>query len=76
MCRFCEDNDGYYDGSLISQSYDLGIVGKLDMWVLLEPGSDRLALHILHRGTAKQIEFRRTISFCPMCGRKLSDVTD
>ncbi len=74
--QICEDNDGYYDRSLISQSYDLGIVGKPDMWGLLEPGSDKLALHILHRGSASQVEFRRTISFCLMRGRKLSDVTD
>ncbi len=46
------------------------------MWVLIEPNSRQLALHIFHKGTAKQLELQRGINYCPMCGRSLIDVTD
>lgn len=76
MCKFCEDNDEYYEGKLISNSVDLGLVGDLNMWVLVEPDSKQLALHILHKGTARQLEFRKAIRYCPMCGRRLNNETD
>jgi len=76
MCNFCEDHDQYYEGSLIAHCVKLGLVGDLYMWVLIEPDSKQLALHILNKGTTKQLEFRRGINYCPMCGRSLFDVTD
>lgn len=76
MCRFCEDHDEYYEGSMITTSVDLGLAGEMNMWVLIEPDSKQLALHGLHRGTAKQLEFRRGINYCPMCGRSLINVTE
>lgn len=75
MCRFCEDRDEYYEESLIDGMMSLGDLGDIKMWVLVEPGSDYLALHLLHGSSAKELRFKRKIQFCPVCGRNLYDMT-
>ena len=61
MCRFCEDRDEYYEGSLIDGMVSLGDLEDIKMWVLVEPGSDNLALHLLHGSSAKELRFKGKI---------------
>ncbi len=72
MCKFCEDNDDYYEGSLISPTVHLGFGGELCSWVFIEPDNKQLALHILNKDTGNQLEYYKGINFCPICGRDLN----
>lgn len=76
MCKFCKDNDDYYEGSFLKPTVHLGFGGDMKMWVFIEPDNKQLAVHILNEGTANQLEYYRGINFCPMCGRDLYKETN
>ncbi len=71
MCKFCDNHDDYYEGSLISSNISLGFGGELAMWVLIDPDTQKLAFHVCNESTSEQLEFSKDINFCPVCGKKL-----
>lgn len=71
MCRYCENHDDYYEGSLITAKIDLGFGGEEHIWVLVDPDTKKLGTIVFNQKTSEQKEWYMEIFFCPMCGRKL-----
>lgn len=72
MCKYCESHDDYYEGSLIDEKVDLGFGGEMRIWSLIDPGKRKLGLIMLNRKTSEQLEFFKSINFCPVCGERLN----
>ena len=71
MCRYCENHDDYYEGSLVKARISLGFGGEEYIWLLVDPDTKKLGMVVLNQKTADQTDYFRDIYFCPMCGRRL-----
>ena len=71
MCRYCENHEDYYEGSLIKAKISLGFGGEEYIWLLVDPDTKKLGMVVFNQKTTKQINFFKDIYFCPMCGSRL-----
>lgn len=70
MCEFCESGDLT---EICKKTVDFGVFGEADLTI--DISSKYLYANLIGNGyTSVSVELKNPISFCPICGRNLSEV--
>jgi len=71
MCKYCDNHEDYYEGSLLTAKIELGFGGDEYIWVLIDPDTKKLGIVVLNPRTSEQRESFIKVNYCPICGRRI-----
>ena len=71
MCKYCDNHEDYYEGSLLTAKIELGFGGDECIWGLIDPDTKKLGIVVLNQGTSEQRDFFIEVNYCPICGRRI-----
>ena len=54
MCKYCDNHEDYYEGSLLTAKIELGFGGDEYIWVLIDPDTKKLGIVVLNPRTSEQ----------------------
>ncbi|WP_026664824.1 hypothetical protein [Butyrivibrio sp. FC2001] len=72
MCKYCSGDERltYEEKSFINEDIDLGFLGEISLFNLINIKEQAIELAINNAGEDAKI-FRQKIDFCPFCGDRL-----
>ena len=56
MCKYCDNHEDYYEGSLLKAKIELGFGGDEYIWVLIDPDTKKLGIVVLNQSTSETIK--------------------
>jgi len=71
MCKYCDNHEDYYEGSILTSKIELGFGGDEYIWVLIDPDTKKLGIVVFNPRTSEQRESFIKVNYCPICGRRI-----